>query len=116
MHSLRCVTGPTDVTLGGHDGKHVSLTVSEDLGCDPGYFFTWPDECWGTCWIKTGVGDTIGVWVVEVDGRRIVIEGETTRQGVWDVKQGNFVEETTDLTDAELEQEVQQIVEFIRFE
>ena len=64
------VTGPTDVTLGGHDAKHLSLTVREDLGCDPGYFFTWPDECWGSCWIETGVGDTIGVWVVEVDGRR----------------------------------------------
>ena len=109
------VTGPTDVTLGGHDAKHVSLTVREDLGCDPGYFFTWPDECWGSCWIKTGVGDTIGVWVVEVDGRRLVIEGETTRQGVW-VSPSHFVEEKTDLTDAELEQEVQEIVESIRFE
>ena len=94
----------------------MSLTVREDLGCDPGYFFTWPDECLGTCWIKTGVGDTIGVWVVEVDGRRLVIEGETTRQGVWVSSETSFVEETTDLTDAELEQEVQQIVESIRFE
>ena len=35
------VTGPTDVTVGGHAAKHVVLTVREDLGCDPGYFFTW---------------------------------------------------------------------------
>ena len=44
-----------------------------------------------------------------------MIEGETTRQGVWDYAEP-FVEETTELSDAELEQEVQQIVESIRFE
>ena len=109
------VTGPSNVTLGEHEAKHLVLTIREDLGCDPGYFFTWPDECWGTCWIKTGVGDRIGVWVVEVDGKRLVIETETTRQGVW-VSPSHFVEETTELSDAELEQEVQQIVELIRFE
>jgi hypothetical protein len=113
------VTGPLDVTLGGHEAKHLVLTVREDVGCDPGYFFTWPDECWGTCWIATEVGDKIGVWVVEVDGKQLVIETETTRQGVY-VLDGDgtrrFVEETTELSDAELEQEVQQIVESIRFE
>jgi hypothetical protein len=113
------VTGPSEVTLGGHEAKHVVVTVREDRGCDPGYFFTWPDECWGTCWIMTQVGDTIGVWVVDVDGRRLVIETETTRQGVWVVDQDgtrHFVEETTELSDAELELEVQQIVQSIRFE
>jgi hypothetical protein len=113
------VTGPSDVTLGGHEAKHLDLTVREDLGCDPGYFFTWPDECWGTCWIATGVGDKIGVWVIDVDGKRLVIETETTRQGVRtrnDDGTLGFVEETTDISDAELEQEVQQIVESIRFE
>lgn len=113
------VTGPSDVTLGGHEAKHVVLTVREHLGCDPGYFFTWPDECSGDCWIVTQVGDRIEVWVVVVDGRRLVIEGETTRQGVWVVDPDGtrrFIEETTDYTDEELQREVQQIVESIRFE
>jgi len=111
--------GPIDVTLGGRDAKHVALTVREHLGCDPGYFFTWPDECWGACWIKTQVGDTIMVWVVDVGGKRLVIEAETTRQGVWVLDADatpRFVEETTDYTDEELQREVQQIVESIRFE
>ncbi len=34
------VTGPSNVTLGGRPAKHVVLTVHEDRGCDPGFFFT----------------------------------------------------------------------------
>ncbi len=113
------VTGPSNVTLGEHEAKHLVLTIREDLGCDPGYFFTWPDECEGTCWISTQVGDRIEVWVVEVDGRRLVIEAETTRQGVYVLDRGGtrrFIEETTEYSDEELQRELQQIVESIRFE
>jgi hypothetical protein len=113
------VTGPSDVSLGGHEAKHLILTVREHLGCDPGYFFSWPDECEGTCWIGTQVGDRIEVWVVEVDGRRLVIEAETTRQGVYVLDRGGtrrFIEETTEYSDEELQRELQQIVESIRFE
>ena len=35
------VTGPSDVTVGGRAAKHVVLTVREDVGCDPGFFYTW---------------------------------------------------------------------------
>lgn len=34
------VTGPSDLTVGGHPAKHVVLTVREDFGCDPGFFYT----------------------------------------------------------------------------
>jgi hypothetical protein len=113
------VTGPSNVTLGEHEAKHLVLTIREDLGCDPGYFFSWPDECEGTCWISTQVGDRIEVWVVEVDGRRLVIQAETTRQGVYVLDRGGtrrFIEETTEYSDEELQRELQQIVESIRFE
>jgi hypothetical protein len=113
------VSGPSEVTLGGLAAKHLVVTVRERLGCDPGYFFTWPDECWGSCWISTAVGDWIGVWIIAVDGKRVVIEAETTRQGVYVLDQDGtrrFVEETTEYTDEELRQEVQHIVESIRFE
>jgi hypothetical protein len=112
---IELVRGPSTVTLGGREAIHLVLTVREDLGCDPGYFFTWPDECWGDCWIRTDPRDMIGVWVVEVEGTRLVIEAETTRQGVW-AGPSYFIEEKTELSDAELWQEVRQIVESIRFE
>ena len=113
------VAGPSDVTLGGHDATYVDLTVREHLGCDPGYFFTWHDECNGDCWIRTQVGDRIGVWVVKVNETRLLIEAETTRQGIWMKNPDgtlHFDEWITELSDAELQQEVEQIVESIRFE
>ncbi len=36
------VAGPSDVTVGGRAAKHVVVRVREDVGCDPGFFFTWP--------------------------------------------------------------------------
>src|SRR5262245_8986465 len=37
----KLVTGPSDVSVGGHPAKHVVLTVREEVGCDPGFFYTW---------------------------------------------------------------------------
>ena len=91
------LTGPSNVTLGGRPAKHVALTVREDVGCDPGFFYRWRDVYGGALWPKTGVGDTIRVWIVDVDGTRLFIEAETAY---------GFG----------LEQEVQRIVESIRFE
>ena len=93
------VTGPSNVTVGGRPAKHVALTVRENVGCDPGFFYTWRDVNGGALWSTTGVGDTIRVWIVDVDGTRLFIEAETTKQAV-----------------GGLEQEVQQIVESISFE
>ena len=95
----KLVSGPSDVTLGGRPAKHVVLTVREDVGCDPGFFYTWQDEMWGPFWGGTNVGDTIRVWIVDVDGTRLFIEAETTKQA-----------------GSDLEQEIQQIVESIRFD
>jgi hypothetical protein len=93
------VVGPSEVTVGGHPAKHVVLTVREDVGCDPGYFYTWQDVQQGTLWPETRVGDTIRVWIVDVDGTLLFIEAETTDQA-----------------DAELEREIQQIVGSISFD
>ena len=93
------VDGPSDVTVGGHLAKYVVLTVRQDVGCDPGYFYAWDSKCFGPCWVKTNVGDTIRIWVVDVDGVRLFIEAETTEQA-----------------GSGLEQEIQQIVGSIRFE
>jgi hypothetical protein len=69
------------------------------LNRDPGFFFTWRDVFGGALWPTTGVGDTISVWIVDVDGTRLFIEAETTKQA-----------------GPSLEHEVQKIAESIRFD
>jgi hypothetical protein len=93
------VRGPVDVTLDGRPAKHVVLTVRELVGCDPGFFYEWEDEKVGALWPETHVGDTVRVWVAEVDGTRFLIEAETSTDA-----------------DAQLEEEVDSIVRSIRFD
>jgi hypothetical protein len=92
------VTGPSNVTVGGHPAKHVVLTVREDVGCDPGFFYTWRDVNGGALWPTTGVGDTIRVWIVDVDGARLFIAAGTSEQA-----------------SSGLEKAIQQIIRSIRF-
>ena len=74
------VSGPSDVTVGGYPAKHVALTVSENVGCKPGYFFKWRDVNGGALWTRTGAGATMRVWIVDVDGTRLFIAAATTPQ------------------------------------
>jgi hypothetical protein len=92
-------TGPSDVVVGGRAAKLVVLTVGEDVGCDPGFFYNWKAQTGGAMWEATRLGDTIRVWIVDVDGVLLFIEGETNKDA-----------------GPELEQEIQQIVESIRFD
>jgi hypothetical protein len=91
--------GPSDVIVGGRPAKHVVFTVGDDHGCQPGFFYTWPAIYGGPLWGETRRGDTISVWIVDVDGVLLVIEGITTTRAR-----------------PKLGQELQQIVESIRFE
>jgi hypothetical protein len=84
------------------------LTVREDIGCDPGYFFTWHDAREGPLWPETLTGDTIRVWIVDVNDMRLFIAGETHR----DLRPG---EALTHARQTGLEQEIQQIVDSIHF-
>jgi hypothetical protein len=93
------VTGPSDVTVGGRPAKRVVLNVRENVGCDPGFFYTWRDVYGGALWPRTGVGDMIRVWIVDVDGTRLFIAAATTEQA-----------------SSGLEKEIQQIVRSIRFD
>ena len=93
----KLLTGPSNVTVGGRPAKQVALTVREDVGCDPGFFYRWRAVYGGAFWLQTGVGDTIRVWIVDVHGTRLFIEAEI-------------------IYGFGLKQEVQQIVESIRFE
>ena len=95
----RLVKGPSDVTLGGLPAKHVVLTIRKNVGCNPGFFFTWRAVDGGTLWTKTGVGDTIRVWIVTVNGTRLFIAAATNEQAT-----------------SSLKKEIQQVVESIRFD
>src|SRR5436309_4437304 len=99
MRGTELVTRPSDVTVGGRAAKYVVFTVRRDVGCDPGFFYTWPDVMGGAFWGSTDVGDTIRVWLVEVGRKVLFIEGDTRKYARFD-----------------LEREIQQIVGSIRFD
>lgn len=71
------VASPSDIVVGGLPAKHVVLSVRDDVGCDPGFFFAYPIVWGGALWPETVPGDTIRVWIVDVDGTRLFIEGAT---------------------------------------
>lgn len=85
-------------TVGGRPAMRVSLKVRRDVGCDPGYFFSWQDSGGRSLWPGTTRGDRIRVWVVDVPHGPFVIETETT-----------------DGSGPELHREIGQIVGSMRF-
>jgi hypothetical protein len=93
------VEGPSRVVVGGHAAQHVVFTVQRDVGCDPGFFHTWRPVEDGPFWTSTEVGDTIRIWLVNVDGTILYIEGDTHEDA-----------------GPQLEREVQRIVDSIRFD
>jgi hypothetical protein len=93
------VSGPSDVTVGGRPAKHVVLTVRGDVACQPGFFYTYDPRGGGAFWHDTLPGDMIAVWIVDLDGTLFFIEGETREDAA-----------------SALEQQIQQIVDSIRFE
>jgi hypothetical protein len=76
----------------------VVLTVRENVGCDPGFFYTWRHQPGGALWPTTGVGDTIRVWIVAVNRTRLFIAAATNEQAT-----------------SSLKKEIQQVVGSIRF-
>jgi hypothetical protein len=100
------VTGPSDVTIGGYPASHVVVSVVDELGCDPGYFYAWVlADLRGASWTQTLAGDTIRVWVVEVGDITIFIAGESM------TAIHSFPEQQ-----ATLDREIDDIVNSIQFE
>ncbi len=101
---IELLDGPVKTAVGGRGATYAALRVLLDLGCDPGFFYTWRPrgprgQCWAACWLESNPGDTIRVWVVEVGGTRLVLEAETGAQAGLSV-----------------EPEVRQMVKSIRFD
>jgi hypothetical protein len=93
------VSGPSDVTVSSRPATRVVLTVRQNVGCGPGFFYAWNETNGGALWGRHTVAETITVWIVYVAGTRVFIEAETTDQAT-----------------PELEREIQQIVGSTRFE
>jgi hypothetical protein len=93
------VDGPSDITIGGQPGTHVSIKIREDVACAPEGFLLWyaGDPAAGR-W-PDALGDTIHVWIIDVDGTNVWIDGEVGKNTV-----------------PELQAVIQQIVESIQFE
>ena len=79
------VSGPTNVTVGGYPAQRLAIAIRDDIPCVPRTFNLWytvgpGSACSGSGECErfaTGRGSVITVWIVDVNGVRIVIEGET---------------------------------------
>jgi hypothetical protein len=68
---LRAGTAPVDVTVGGYPGMYVELSVPGDVdpdACPGGRFNSWPGR-----W-QQGPGQVDLVWIVDVEGDRLVFD------------------------------------------
>ena len=93
------VSGPSDVTVGGRPAKHVVLTVREDVDCDANSFYLWYAPREDLARYATELGSTIRVWIIDVDGTLVWIDGETYKGA-----------------GPEPGQEIQQIIDSIHFD
>ena len=93
------VGGPSDITIGGHPAKLVSIRIREDVDCVSGEFLLWYADEPANGRFPDALGDTINVWIIDVDGAIVWIDGS------WAVN-----------TSPALHEEMRQIVESIQFE
>ena len=96
---IKVVSGPTAVTVGGQPAQHVVLTIPTSIGCKPEQFHLWTDEADATGRWAQAYDEKILVWIVDVDGRLIWIDGETYKGAK-----------------PAVEQELQQVIDSIQFE
>jgi hypothetical protein len=67
------VGSPRDVTVGGHSGKRIALVIPSNLDfatCERGQYWIWDPGPWAQ-----GPGNRWDVWILDVDGTRVVILG-----------------------------------------
>lgn len=78
MPQIELVGGPTDVTVGAQPGQLVVIRVPDAIPCEPDQFYLWGDEInTGQARYATATGMTIYVWLIDVGGARVQIDGET---------------------------------------
>jgi len=75
MSQLEPVSGPTSVTIDGNPAQRVVVRVPDAIPCDPNKFWLWGDSTVSR--YATGPGSTFSVWIIDVDGKRVQIDGES---------------------------------------
>jgi hypothetical protein len=72
------VSGASDITVGGHPAKYVVITIPEDAPCPGGEngFYLWYESD-ANARYATDLGVTMRVWIIDVDGTIVWIDGET---------------------------------------
>lgn len=77
---FRVVDGPSSVTVGGYPAQLVVLAVPDELPCDhQNFYLYYDDESGGPSGgyrYASVLGETLRVWIVDVDGTLIWIDGE----------------------------------------
>jgi len=71
------VSGPSDVTVGGHPAKLVVISIPDDIGCDPQRFNLWYAPTPGFARYATALGSMYRVWIIDVNGTPVWMDGET---------------------------------------
>ena len=77
---VEILEAPTDVALGRHGGRRLVVRIRENLGCDPGYFFSWMAKSDGALWQQTHVGDTLRVWIMSVNSTTFFVVAQTSAE------------------------------------
>ena len=85
---------PTDATVGGLPAKVVEFSIDDDIPCDAQRFMLFGEASA----YPNSTGSTIKVWIFEVNGKRTGIHTDRVSSNL------------------QLEQEIQQIVDSVRFE
>jgi len=78
MSSIELVSGPEAVTIGGKPAQRVVVRMPDPLPCRYDQFYLWYDTTVrDNARYASGAGNTIRVWIMEVDGKRVQIDGES---------------------------------------
>jgi hypothetical protein len=93
------VGGPSDLTIDGHPAKLVSIRVRDDIECEAREFALWYSQDPAESRWPDALGDTVNVWIIDVDGTLVWIDGS------WSVN-----------TTPVLHGEMRQIIDSIQFE
>ena len=95
------VGAPSNLTIDGHPATLVSIRIRDDVDCPPGEFLLWYQQESGPAngRYPDAIGDTINVWIIDVDGAIVWIDGSWSRNAT-----------------PALQAQMRQIVESIQFE
>jgi hypothetical protein len=78
MPSVELVSGPEAVTIGGKSAQHVVVRFPDELPCPASEYYIWYDTTIsGNARYVSNPGNTIRVWIIEVDGKRVQLDGES---------------------------------------